>query len=235
MPPPDDAGGGVVLVLGDGGSDASKAAHDGGGTDAMASKDAGPADSGPTALDPSLPTPSHDCRTDTSTNCISVAGTYNGASVDTFCNMADGTSVVVHAGEWVIGCDETNPGFARIYIPIQKPGSFAATGTPDASAPMDFELSADTTTSVALFTDNLVRASVAGTISTPSSSSRVVTGTFHGDWSTPDSSCLGLYSSPCAAANVNVTFRTASRYGSCLSDADCTAPQTCDGVGYFCE
>src|SRR5450432_295005 len=73
------------------GADATPGSSDGG--------DAGTADSGPaTALDPSLPTPSHDCRTDTaSQNCISAAGFYDGKPIDVFCNDPDGTDILIHA------------------------------------------------------------------------------------------------------------------------------------------
>jgi hypothetical protein len=221
-------------VNGDGGTSAD------GGPGAVAGD--GGADGGAgTALDPTLPTPSHDCRTDTSTNCISIAGTYNGVPIDVFCNAPNDLSVIVHAGKWVIGCDHLNPGFARLYVPIQMPGGFAETATP-ASKPqvgegtgMLFEFSADTSTSIELYIDNFVRADLAGTIVVGSAPSRSVSGTFHGDWATPGSSCSGLSGGPCAAADLNVTFRIQTRYGSCFSAADCTAPQMCDSVSYLCR
>jgi hypothetical protein len=234
----DSGGGGPALVLDDAGTTGEGGRPDGGGasSDATSGRDAGPAEAGgPTVLDPSVPTPSHDCRTDTSINCISVAGTYNGNRIDEFCNNPAGLSVIVHAGKWVIGCDNTNPvGTAVIYVPIQKPGTFSETATAGSSQAMEFEFSADTTTSIALFTANLVRAELAGTIAAPSATDRVVTGTFHGEWSMPAAGCQGTYGSPCASANINVTFRTEGRYGSCLSNSDCAAPQTCDSVGFFC-
>jgi hypothetical protein len=62
----------------------------------------------------------------------------------------------------------------------------------------------------------------------------LVSGTLQGTWATPDSSCFGLSSSLCAQANLNVIFRLRSRYGNCLSDADCTPPQVCRPVSYDC-
>ena len=201
----------------------------------------GPGDASATALDPGVPTPTHDCRTDTSSNCISIAGTYNGAPIDLFCNAADDLSVIVHAGKWVIGCDHLSPGFARLYVPVQKPGNFTESATP-ASKPqvgegagMLFEFSADTMTSVLLYIPNFVRADLVGSVVVASSPYRTVSGTFHGDWATPDASCAALSGSPCAAADVNVTFRISTKYGSCFSDGDCTSPETCDSVGYYCH
>jgi hypothetical protein len=236
MPPTEvDDGGGVMLSFShDAGQETGAGNHaDGGAHDAAAGVEAGPPP-GPTAFDTAVAIPSHDCRTDAAVNCISYAGTYDGNPIDSFCNMADGTDVTIHAGEWVIGCDTTSLGLARIYIPIQKVGSISGTATAGSASGMDFEFSADSTTSIALFSTSLVHATMVGTIAA-SSPGRVVTGTFHGQWGTPDSSCSGLYGVPCAAADINVTFREASMYGTCLSDADCTAPATCDSVAYYCH
>lgn len=229
-------GGSVMLSFGhDAGSDAGAGGGAdgaaGGGTGGDAAADAAAA---PTAFDPTVPVPSHDCRTDPSVNCISYAGTYDGMSVDSYCDKPDGTSVTIHAGEWVIGCDTTSQGTAVLYVPIQKVGAITGTATAGSASGMDFEFSADATTEIALFTSNLVHAAMVGTIAA-SSPGRVVTGTFHGQWSTPASGCSGPYGATCAAADVNVTFREASRYGTCLSDADCTAPATCDSAGYYCH
>jgi hypothetical protein len=234
-----DAGdsGSTVLSFDEAGSEAGPDGKADGGA-------AGSADSGAaTALDPSVPTPSHDCRNDPSPNCISAAGTYNGVRIDEFCNMPNGPGVALSAGRWVIGCDNTNPGFARIYIPVQRPGSFSETVTPGTLPPMQLEFSADMTTSVAIWGSgpnqpqaaNLVRAALAGQIAAPSASEREVLGTFYGEWSAPGSSCSGLSGSPCAAASLNITFRTQSNYGTCVSNADCTPPQTCDSVSYYCH
>jgi hypothetical protein len=230
-----EAGGAGIVLDFDGGPDEGGAPPaNGGGTHDAGPVDAAP-EAGPTAFNPDVTIPSHDCRRDTSVNCISYAGTYNGVAIDGFCNSADGTSVIVHAGQWVIGCDDTNPGFARLYVPIAMPGPIAETDTPDASAPMAFEFSADTTTSDALFTNNLVGASLLGTIAAPNSSERIVSGTFYVQWSTPNSSCEGTYGSLCAEANLNVTFREDSMYGTCFSDSDCPSGETCDSVASYCH
>jgi hypothetical protein len=231
---------------GDDAGDGFGAPSDGGVADADATSgssggDAGAADSGPmTALDPSLPTPSHDCRTDTSQNCISAAGFYDGKPIDVFCNDPNGTDVTIHAGKWVIGCDHPNYDagsalFAELDVPIQEPGPFSETDTPDASAPMEFEFSDDLMTTVALFAQNLVRVDLQGTVT--GGSSRTVSGTLHGEWSTvPDGGfCQSLSGSACGSADINVTFRLVSQYGTCLTDADCTAPKTCAAVSYDCE
>jgi hypothetical protein len=237
------AEGGVVAS--DGPGESSTDADGGATADGTSVNEGGDAlvagDASGTALDPAVPTPHHDCRTDSSSNCISVAGTYNGAAIDTFCNSTSDLSVIVHAGKWVIGCDHMNPGFARLYVPIQKPGSFAESATPATKptvgegAGMLFEFSADTMTSVMLYTPNFVRADLAGSVVVGSAPYRTVSGTLHGEWTTPAASCAALSSSPCASANINVTFRISTQYGSCFSNADCTSPQTCDSVADYCH
>jgi hypothetical protein len=238
--PSPDSGMTGMANRGDDAGDVFGAPSDGGvaGADATpGSSDGGTADSGPaTALDPSLPTPSHDCRTDTtSPNCISAAGFYDGKPIDVFCNDPDGTDVTIHAGKWVIGCDHASPLLAELDVPIQEPGPFSETDTPDASVPMEFEFSDDTMTTVALFAQNLVRVDLQGSVT--GGSSRTVSGTLHGEWSTvlDGGFCESLYGGACGSAEINVTFRLVSEYGTCLSDADCTAPKTCAGVSYDCE
>ncbi|HWZ92799.1 MAG TPA: hypothetical protein VNW92_28230 [Polyangiaceae bacterium] len=221
-------GGAGGAVSGYGGATAGSTASGAGGTGGMAG-------SAPTALDPALPTPSHDCRTDTGANCISIAGTYTGAPIDIYCNAADDLSVIVQAGKWVIGCDHLNAGYARLFVPVQKPGSFAETATAGSQPQMEFEFSVDATSSVALFGSNLVSAELAGAVvATYGGVYRAVSGTFHGSWAAPDSTCSGLYGSACAVADINVTFRIETTSGTCFSDSECPPPETCNMVGYAC-
>ena len=187
-----------------------------------------------TALDPNVPTPSHDCRTDTGENCISIAGTYGGTAIDIYCNAVAALQTVVHAGKWVIGCDDMNGGFARLYVPIQGPGSFAETATAASQPSMQFEFSTGGSSSVTLFASNLVTAELMGEVVVVSAPYREVSGTFHAVWATPDSSCSALSGSTCAVSNINVTFRIMTNYGSCFGNTDCTPPQTCNMVGYYC-
>jgi hypothetical protein len=210
--------------------DGSAPAGPGAGGGAGAGNDASSGDTGGT-----IPTPSHDWRVDTSDNCISIAGTYNGKAIDLFCNATNDIGVAITQGKWVIGCRNLNPGLALLNVPIQKPGSIAETATAGSKPQMAFQFSADTSSSVAMFTNNLVRADLAGTIVVDSFPSyRLVSGTLQGTWATPDSSCLGPSGSLCAPANLNVIFRLRSRYGNCLSDADCMPPQICRPVSYDC-
>jgi hypothetical protein len=210
--------------------DGSPPAGPGAGGGAGAGNDASSGDTGGT-----IPTPSHDCRVDTSDNCISIAGTYDGKAIDLFCNATNDMGVAVTEGKWVIGCRNLNPGLALLNVPIQKPGPIAETATAGSKPRMAFQFSAGTSSSVAMFTNNLVRADLAGTIVVdPYPSYRLVSGTLQGTWATPDSSCLGLAGSLCGQANLSVIFRLRSRYGNCLSDADCTPPQICRPVSYDC-
>jgi hypothetical protein len=241
-----DAGGDGV------GGDTSWIAKDGGDTGvssdvrlAGGTFDSGDATGGDgsvvTALDPTVTVPSHDCHADTSANCISIAGVYNGLPIDVFCNQTGDLGIIVHAGKWVIGCNHLNPGFARLYVPIQQPGSVGETAwywlPPHIGEQpgMGFEFSVDTTTSVALFSGNLERADLADTIALAGAPYRIVSGTFHGVWATPGSPCYGLLGSACAAADINVTFRIKTNFGSCFGDEDCTPPKTCDSVARRCS
>jgi hypothetical protein len=225
----------VCVFLGSAASCSSGASS---GAAAGSGGDAGSIDGGGSPSGGNLPKPSHDCSTDTSDNCIAIAGAYNGKAIDVFCDAADGTSVLVHAGKWVVGCDNMNPGFARLRIPIQEPGPFMEVAALDAGAPMEFEFSADTSTSVALFAGNLQDAELAGNVAATGTAAypyRTVTGTLRGAWATPSSSCLSLSGGTCVATEINVNFRLMSRYGTCLSSTECTSPQTCDSVGYYCN
>jgi len=222
---------------GDGATGGSAGAQAAGssGTAGRVGGTAGASGAGTTALDPTLPTPSHDCRTDTSSdNCISIAGTYQGAAIDVYCNVDD-LAVAVHGGEWVIGCDHLGYGFARLYVPIQMPGTFAETVTPGSAPKMEFELSVgDGTTSVFLLASNLIGAKLAGSVDIVSGKYRTVSGTFHGAWGKPDATCSAFTGTTCAVTDINVSFRIYTYYGSCFSDNDCAAGLTCDPIARSC-
>lgn len=190
---------------------------------------------GSVATSPSLPMPTHDCRADTHENCISIAGFYEGVPIDVFCNETAAVQTAVHAGKWVIGCDSLGSGLARIYVPIQTPGTLAETVAAGTASRSEFEFAANgTDSSVTLFAGNFVSAELRGGVVVTSAPYRVVSGTFHALWSTPDSACTAFAGSRCAEARLNVTFRLSTRYGSCFSNSDCKAPLTCNLVGYAC-
>lgn len=199
----------------------------------------GPDGAAPIAFDPRVPAPSHDCRTDTNDNCISAAGTYAGVPLDEFCDSPSDLGVVIQAGEWAMGCNTLGPGFGRLFIPIKEPGIFIETATAMSKPQTEFEFSADSAmvnqSSVALFSSNLVCADIAATIAALPYSYRSISGTFHGSWTTPGPGCSGPYGSPCAATDINVTFRMRTTYGNCLTNADCTPPQACEAVAYQCN
>jgi hypothetical protein len=221
-----------------GGDDA--AADDGASSGCSLSADAGVADgAAPIAFDESQPTPGHDCRSDTSANCISAAGTYNGVSLDEYCDTPSDLGVTIQAGKWAMGCNSLGPGFGRFFIPIREPGAFVETATAGSKPQTEFEFSADSTvvnqSAVALFSSNLVCAQIAGTVAVVSGPYRSISGTFHGEWTTPGPGCNGPYGSPCAPTNINVTFRMQTTYGNCLTNADCPSGQTCEAVAYTCQ
>ena len=189
-------------------------------------------------LEPNLPTPSRDCRAAGTEDCLSIAGTYDGKAVDEAFDTATCGSGGVHAGRWVIGCDHINSkGRVVLDVPIVHPGAFKLALVPATAKQLDFQYTSATATGVvALFAGNFVRAEVEGTVVVSSASSeyRVVSGTFHGVWNAPDSSCVSLAGIACASAELNVTFRLTTRFGSCFADGECTPPLTCDMVGFAC-
>jgi|GEM_PF-3157902 len=237
------AGSGVAGEANSGGMHDGVAGH-GGAVVGSAGGGAGGASAGGSAgavssggpFDPTVAIPSHDCRSDTGANCISVAGNYNGADIDVYCNPTSDVSVTIHAGKWVIGCDHLMPGFARIDIEVAPPGNFSEQMSAGSKPATEFEFSTGATpnSAVALSNPNLAEAEVAGTITAMPGNHRVVSGTFHGKWSPPLSTCKSLSSSACVEATLNVTFRLNSSYGYCFSNDDCVAPLTCDPIAFAC-
>lgn len=61
----------------------------------------------PSALDPALPAPSHDCRTDATPRvCVSMRGTFNGQSFDESCTAESFFASTIGAPpRWTIACD----------------------------------------------------------------------------------------------------------------------------------
>lgn len=237
-------GGGAAEGTG-GGAPVNGAGGTSGTADGGASSAAGEAGQGGSAgagassvLDPKLPVPSRDCRAEDSESCLSIAGTYEGKPVDEVVDTETCGSGGVKSGKWGIGCNHIGAlGQAVLDVPIARPGAFTFALTPANAGTLDFQYVPATGNGVvALFAGNFVRAEVQGTVvvTPPGSEYRVVSGTFHGVWSAPDSSCKSLAGGACASAELNVTFRLTTRFGSCFSDSECTPPLTCDMVGFAC-
>jgi len=232
---------------GQGGDDesAGRSAAGGGAGKGSSNGGAGSAAGTPAEVfDPDLPVPTHDCRTDTSKDCVSLAGTFEGTPIDLFTESEKCGAGGVHSGKWVIGCDHVGINSADVHVvldvPIIRPGSFSASMQPGDAAFADFQFYAvGFNKTVALFAGNLVSAQIAGTVvaddSSPTYPYRVVSGTFHGVWGTPETSCLSVGSTACATAELNVTFSSRTQYGTCFAATDCTLPETCDMVGLYCR
>lgn len=188
-------------------------------------------------LDPHLATPSRDCRTADS-DCLSVAGIYDGSRVDEAFETEACGSGGVKTGKWGIGCDHFNSkGRVVLDVPIARPGAFELALTEANAKSLDFEYAPATATGVvALFAGNFVRAELEGTVvvTAPSSEYRIVSGTFHGVWSAPESGCVSVAGIACASAELNVTFRLTTRFGGCFDNSECTPPLTCDSIGFAC-
>lgn len=233
-------GGGSGSMTGGNGSGGTSGAGDGGvrATAGEAGR-GGTAEAGASSvLDPLLPAPSRDCRGADSGDCLSVAGIYEGKPVDEAFDTQTCGSGGVKAGKWGIGCNRIDSkGRVVLDVPIVRPGTFNLALTPANAKTVDFQyVPAASTGVVALFAGNFVRAELEGTVVVTSASSeyRVVSGTFHGVWSAPDSSCVSLAGTACSSAELNVTFRLRTRFGSCFDDSECTPPLTCDMVGFAC-
>jgi len=188
-------------------------------------------------LDPNLAVPAHDCRADPGPDgCVSVAGVYDGMMIDQYIDAATCRDGGTHAGKWVIGCGDISDGPVVLDVPMVPPGPISASAGPDDPPIAVFYFLVDgTTDSVALFADNLVTSEIEGTVVVTNQPYRVVSGTFHAVWSQPESTCQSLFGGQCATAELNVTFRSRTSFGSCFSDIECTAPQICDPAGLFCR
>ena len=139
-------------------------------------------------------------------------------------------------GKWVIGCDHLMPGFARLYIVVARPGNFseqASKGTRPATE-FEFANTASAGTPASFLKPNWLSFEVAGKIVAAPANHRIVSGTFHGTWGTPEGACLSQPNAVCVEANLNVTFRLDSTYGYCFSNDDCVAPLECDPVAFAC-
>jgi hypothetical protein len=173
--------------------------------------------SGPVnVLDPSLPKPSYDCRTDTtSRNCVSISGKFNGMDIDMHC--ADPSSPMLGDAApdaWLTSCRPSGmPGVGywyQISVPWQMPGNFdfkRMTAQPRAGVD---EILALDYSGVDFFTDNFVSGEIAGTVALDESSGdTILTGTFRGTWSAPSGArCRGEAVSACYAAQITGTFRS---------------------------
>ena len=187
-------------------------------------------------LDPNLGVPSHDCREDPGPDgCVSVKGVYDGMAIDQYINAADCRDGGTHAGKWVIGCGDFSDGPLMLDVPMVPPGPFSGSAGPNDPPVVVFYFVVDgATDSVTEFADNLVSSEIEGTVVVTNQPYRVVSGTFHAVWSPPESTCQSLFGGQCATAELNVTFRSRTTFGSCFSDTECTAPEICDPVGLFC-
>jgi len=173
--------------------------------------------SGPVdVLDPSLPKPSYDCRTDsTSRTCVSISGKFNGMDLDMHC--ADPSSPMLGDAApdaWLTSCRPSGMAgvgyWYQISVPWQMPGSFdlkRTTGQPRAGVD---EILALDYSGVDFFTDNFVSGEVAGTVALDAGSGdTILTGTFRGTWSDPGAAhCRGEAVSACYAAQITGTFRS---------------------------
>ncbi len=164
-------------------------------------------------LDPSLPLPSVDCRTDTTSRiCVSVSGTVAGQAVDEHCTMESFAEMIAGTPlSWIVICGEEGsfgPLSYRVDVPVQPPGQFDETFLPGAASQGDVIIQSGSSGGD-VSSDNLLTARVAGhserTAGTPAVD--LVVGTFQGTWSEPTADCTTGYADECLASKVHGTFR----------------------------
>jgi len=191
-------------------------------------------------LEPSLPTPSHDCRTDTqSRDCVSISGTLAGTPIDRHQAKPNSPTFFTGAGAagwaWVAGGWEggvPNAGYYyQVNIPVQPPGRFDFTIAPHGGTSAPYVGAALDSAGADTYTENLASAEIAGWVEHDAvSGDDTFAGTFRGIWSAPQSSCGGGPANTCAAADVQGTFRTIYSLHSCTSDSDCASNRCIAGA-----
>jgi len=196
----------------------------------------GAAPSGP-VVNPAVAMPSRDCRLESSdNNCLSMAGTLGGVSIDQFCATASGVSSLV-LGAWVFGCDNMKGYDLSGRLKTRRPGPFSEVIELH-TATKAFELgiaSTDGATKPSADTEDrhLVRAELAGTATRNADTDIEISGTFHALWMAPEPNCTSYDGGVCAAAEINGTFRTLERFGTCIDNTDCPG-STCEMAGHSC-
>jgi hypothetical protein len=195
---------------GSGASSASGGTSSGGGSGGVS----GTSGSGGTpdeVLNPDLPAPSYDCRTDPNKQCVSIRGTIDGQQVDRHCTLA--TSPLGFIGNpprWATGCEEQADGhsyFYRIDVLVQQAGAFHHVLDPDNYTGVEVIASIDGAGGDAR-TNNLSRGEVAGlVVRDQQTTDDIISGTFRASWGTPAIDCTPRYIETCASADVHGTFR----------------------------
>ena len=166
------------------------------------------------ALDPSLPAPSYDCRSDATTKaCVSISGTLAGAALDRHCARDVSPGLLLrNQNAWPVACQEqadVNQGwFYQIAVPIREAGNFSyemKSGDPYVGA--DVVVMNDNTGGDFQAT-HFQSGAVAGVVEVEAATgNHIITGTFRATYATPEPLCHTVYANTCAAAQVTGTFR----------------------------
>jgi hypothetical protein len=167
---------------------------------------------GDDVLNPDLPPPSYDCRTDSqSRQCVSIRGTIAGRTVDRHCALPDSPTAFVGTNPaWVTSCEQQEGDQAYLYrvdVPVQDVGAFHHMLDPENYTGADIVASVNDVGGDGR-ADNLILAELAGSVvRDPQTTDDIITGTFRATWRDPQSSCFPAYVDECAAADVHGTFR----------------------------
>jgi hypothetical protein len=193
----------------------------------------------PDAQSTALPPPGIDCRVDTTIkNCVSVAGTFGGITIDTACATENGIAALAFGDTWLFGCEEPEAGYeVRAEVPMRRPGIFTDS-TVEADSNRKFNVmvadaSAMPARGASISDDHFVRAEIAGAVTRLPNENLLVLGTFHVVWTSPDPFCNPDYGDECVGAELNGTFRAEQAFGTCFDGSDCKSGR-CENIGKTC-
>lgn len=191
-------------------------AGEGGKGGKSAAGSAGEGGAGGGVLDPELPVPSYDCRTDTTNGaCVSVSGTLLGVEIDRRCARLGGSMIVNMTPEsWPLACVEEELGPTAGYwygvaVPPQTEGSFWYDLVPGGEyAGAGISLAHDDTGGSSI-ADHFEGGAIEGQTTYDSViDAYTVTGTFRGRWGMPAGpSCEAGSPGTCGEADVHGTFK----------------------------
>jgi hypothetical protein len=195
-----------------GGSGGSAGSSSGGSSQGGVSGTSGTGGGVADVLNPNLPPPSYDCRTDAQTKqCVSIRGTIAGQNVDRYCALPDSPiGFVGNPPAWVTNCEQQEGNQSYVYrvdILVQQPGSFHHVLDPEDYTGADVVAGVNDAGGDGR-SNHLVQAEIAGSVvRDPQTTDDIVTGTFRATWGDPPANCFPAYVDQCVPADVHGTFR----------------------------
>jgi len=196
---------------GSGGSSASGGTSSGGGSGGV-SGTSGVGGTPDEVLNPDLPAPSFDCRTDLQNKqCVSIRGTINGQAIDRRCVLPNSPlGFIGNPPAWVTSCEEQADGHSYIYrvdVVVQQAGVFHHVLDLANYTGVEVIAGIDGAGGDAR-SNSMSRGEVAGSVVRDAQTTDdIISGTFRATWGTPPVDCNPRYVDTCAPADVHGTFR----------------------------